>query len=317
MRELSEYLKSERLKLGLTLQAVSERAHLSVGILQCIEDGNFERIGTPLLIRSFIRSYCSVLEIDVAPLLEKYESEILAFDRQDDGIQQYGIWTRSLRRKRRRGILLLLLLAMIMAAAYYGGNWLSKRKARQFDSQSKTISVYPQQELPSDLQEETATLSKADVKKERLSIPELGAATTPEAADGKTEHSEAHSVFGMPQDSHPVRSLAEGINPSEILPEDKPPAVSPEVQKHRLEIEATGKTWVKLKIDGKTARSIDLRAGDKREWEADQGIGVTVGDGAAARIMWDGRPLETAGKRGRVLRLQLPLADQPKKLKTP
>lgn len=53
MQELAELLKSERLKQGLTLPVLSERLRVSINMLEAMEKGNFERIGTPLLIRSF------------------------------------------------------------------------------------------------------------------------------------------------------------------------------------------------------------------------------------------------------------------------
>ena len=60
MQELAEFLKSERLTQGLTLPEMSERLRVSVSMLQALEEGNFERIGTALLIRSFIRSLLPV-----------------------------------------------------------------------------------------------------------------------------------------------------------------------------------------------------------------------------------------------------------------
>ena len=39
MKELAEYLKSERLKQGLALQEMSERVRVSIGMLEALEEG--------------------------------------------------------------------------------------------------------------------------------------------------------------------------------------------------------------------------------------------------------------------------------------
>jgi len=112
MQELTEYLKSERLKQGLTLKEMSEKLRVSVGMLQALEEGNYQKIGTALLIRSFIRAYCNLVGIDSQPLLDRYASEINAFDKQDDGIQRYGTWSKGLGKKSRFGVIAITFLCV-------------------------------------------------------------------------------------------------------------------------------------------------------------------------------------------------------------
>ncbi|MFP5213476.1 MAG: helix-turn-helix domain-containing protein, partial [Acidobacteriota bacterium] len=59
MKELSELLRSERQRRNLTIGDVSARTCLSPGVLEALEAGEYERIGAPILIRGFVRAYCS------------------------------------------------------------------------------------------------------------------------------------------------------------------------------------------------------------------------------------------------------------------
>lgn len=121
MRELAEYLKSERLKRGLTLDDVSRKVSLSSNILGAMEEGAFEKIGTPLLIRRFIVLYCSALGIDPTELLEKYAAEINSINMQREGIERYSRSQEAFRSKAPwRPILFVIALALVASAIYAG-----------------------------------------------------------------------------------------------------------------------------------------------------------------------------------------------------
>jgi cytoskeletal protein RodZ len=315
MKEISELLKSERLRQGRTLEDVSEQAHVSINMLQLLEEAQYERIGTPLLIRSFIKAYCSALGVDPVPLLEQHEREILTYDRQGDGIKQYGVWTKAFRRKGRKGRVFFLLLILIVVAALYGGGaWFSRSKARLASAPGVTRGIYTQNELPADLREGAAA-TRADESKDATATPADQATKSPE---GVTENKiDAPVVVGKAPDSDPAKSDAEGANPAEVLAEDKPKIASRETSKHRLEVEAAQETWIQIKIDGKKVQNATLRSGEKREWEAENNMQIVVGKGASVALKWDGQAVATKAKPGRILRIKLPLSEPAKKPATP
>lgn len=317
MKELSELLKSERLKQGLTLQAVSERAHVSVNMLQSLEEEQYDRIGTPLLIRSFIKAYCDALGIDHVPLLESREVEILSYDRQDEGIRRYGVCVKALHQRGRKGILLFSILALAVVAALYGGAWLSKSKGRLSGIRGATGGIYSQQELPTDLQEGAAGPSGDETMKEASTNIDQSAKLPAEVSDDKTEKADAPAVVGKATDQQAAKLGTEGANPAEVLVEDKPKPASQELHKHHLEVEAAQKTWIQVKIDGKKVQNAMLRAGDKREWEAENNMQIVVGNGGGVSFKWDGQPLGAMGKPGRILRLRLPNSEPARKPANP
>lgn len=274
MQELAELLKSERLKQGLTLPAMSERLRVSVSMLQALEEGNYERIGTSLLIRSFVRSYCRVVGLDCEALLEKYEAEIRAYDLQEQGIQRYGRWSRGLRRKARLGVFTIVLFGIVVVALIYGGAWFWKFRLHSNAPQSLTTSGYPQQDLPSDLSDKTAP------------------APARESAAGADKG---------------VRS-APTVRATDILPEspEKPAAAAPSMEKHQFGVEATQKTWVQVTMDDKSTQNAMLEPGEMREWEAEKSVKIVIGNAGGVRMKWDGRPVEIPAKPGSVIRFSLP-----------
>lgn len=325
MKELSQLLKSERLKQGLSLKAASERAHVSINVLEALENEQYEQIGTPLLIRSFIKAYCSALGIDPIPLLEQYENDIRSYDRQDEGIKRYGVWVKALHKRGRKGVLLVLVLVLGVVVALYGGTWLSKTKARLSGGPGTVGGIYSQQELPPDLRETTPAPppaqsdAKKDLKKDVPAVSEDTPKPLPDASAAKAEKPDAPAVVGKAADSSAPKAGAESANPAEVLVDDKPKSEQPQEvsSTHHLTMEATQKTWIQVKVDGKKVQKGMLHPGEKREWDAENNVQLVVGNGGGVTIKWDGKQVGTGARSGRILRLHLSGAESSKKTGTP
>ncbi len=314
---ISEYLKAERQKQGLTLKDVSERARLSVSVLQALEDGQYEQIGTPLLIRSFIRSYCMALGVDPTPLLEEHRTQIQASDRLDTSIHRYARWMQALRQRRRIGLYTVLLAVVVLVGSLYGGAWVARKKSLLIPSQDMSATGFPQPELPPDLQKNAAAppAVNPEVRKEMPS-GEPGGQGTVELGGQKVEKMEPSTGAAKPGELSSTGHSAEATASAGAASEEKPSDTTPESPPHRFEIEAEKKTWVEVRIDNvKTRHKAMLQPGEKREWEADDTLYVVVGNGGGVRMKWDGKSLDSLGKPGRVLRLRLPLAETPRKEK--
>jgi len=74
----------------------------------------------------------------------------------------------------------------------------------------------------------------------------------------------------------------------------------------RLEIEATGNSWMDIEADGKGVISEVLRAGENRTFEANEGFRVdSIGNPAAVNLKLNGVPIPTLGRAGQVVRNRL------------
>jgi len=332
MSELGESLKSEREMQGLTLRDVFERTRISVGVLKNLEEGNYERIGTPLLVRSFIRKYCSALGIDPEPMLEGHGAEILACDRQPEGIQEYRRLTLSFAHKGRKWVLMAVVLAIVIIAGIVGGGWIAQKRAKLSLSQSKTKEIIAQQELPSDLPGAVSKAENEATGAEPAEQPEPIAKSAPtetepvQVPEIKEQSIEAsmHDVpdSGSPaaaqEEPKPVTSAAvredqaisspavaaQSIEASETLSQQDQPV--PQVEAHLLSAEASQDVWVQVRIDDKHTFNALMKAGDKREWKAEEDVRIVVGNAGGITMKWDGKPLKSLGKSGEVMRFRLP-----------
>lgn len=307
MKELAEYLKSERVKQGVTLKEMSERVRVSIVMLEALEEGQYERIGTGLLIRSFLRAYCGVLGIDPQPLLEKYSSSIVAVDQQDEGIRRFGRWSKSFKKKNRIGIFTLLLLGIAAMGVIYGGVLFWKSREDSGVSQSLKTSGYPQEELPSDLSGKVGKGVGQDSGTGSVSPVEKTNQAPNEAAGGKSEKARAGVILKSQEGTPPKPSTTES-GAAGRLPEgtERPGTPAPGAEKHVFSVEATQKTWIQVVSDDKNTRNVMLEAGDTHQWEADKTVKVVVGNAGGIRMKWDGRAVEVPARAGSVIRFSLP-----------
>jgi cytoskeleton protein RodZ len=297
MKELGDILKGERLKQKLTLGDVSETTHISISMLRSLEEGNYELIGTPLLIRGFVKSYSTALGIDSAPLLEKYEQEILGYDRMEEAIQRYGVWSKSFHHKNRVGILVVLLATVVLVAVVSGGAWLYNKKVLQSVQQDLKTAAYPQQEFPPDLREAASGL-KAQASGGAKDISNQVAAGARDLKSPAPATPDVSSQASL-QDKSSAGSVAENTQLASTGEAQPNPM-------HRLEVDAARKCWVRVTIDGKNVHEETLEPGDKRTWDAREKIDVILGNAEGTSLKWDGQPVKMGASKGGVLRVKLP-----------
>lgn len=301
MKELGEQLRAERESQGLSQVDLARKAGISTSVLRSIEDGRLEWIGTPMLIRGFIRNYCNALGLDPAPLLEKYSSAILSLDQQERGIQRYRLWNVAFRVKRRLGVFSLAFIGLIVVVALYSAVWISNRQGSWMGSPQAGKDGYPQEELPVDLSKRVPQLPPAGI------APVLPSET--DKSMGPAHERSAAAVQGPektvsgPDAGSAAVPAPRGQNPQESV---QPPESSPVVRKHMLTVEVPEWNWIKVKIDGKGGKSIGLEAGKKQTWEVENNVQVVMGNMPGIHVTWDERPVRLPEKSGKVMRFTLP-----------
>ncbi len=316
MRELAEYLKSERLKRGLTLEDISRQVTLSKNVLHAMEEGAFEKIGTPLLIRRFIASYCSALGIDSSELLEKHAAEINSINLQRAGIERYSRSQDAFRPKSRKKLLLALISFAVIASAIYWCLLLYENRKSVGSLQSLRTEGYPQQEIPPDLSGKSSLVVQSQLSNEVNSE-----GTDPSARDGSQERET--SMAGTPSGEFPSEQPAPEMDPvnekNHAGSAQTPPAravgtaaaaedarTREERAGNLLSVQATQEAWIQVIIDGTTTESMLMKAGDSREWAAGESVQVVLGNSAGVRMQWNGQPLNLSGRPGAVMRFRLP-----------
>ena len=256
MKELGEYLKSERLKQGLTLEALFERTRISIRVLEALEEGEFEKVGTPILLRGFLKAYCREVGIDSEPILVEYDRKICDYDCSPDSIRRFESWTKPARRRSPMGIYFIFLLVVGLFGALFASDWVSKRKALLSSApESMRTDAYPQQELLSDFPQSGTPSQQPEVKEEALvenqgipvgkeevatqpvpqSPPVMPAGKTPVFDKKATEQTPVPKSDTVAKRSQESPALSESFEEGDILPEEEgesqtKPAPSEDVQ---------------------------------------------------------------------------------------
>ncbi len=333
MKEIADFLKSERLERDLTLRSVSERSGVSIDMLDLFERCDLERLGSALLVRYIIRGYCGALEIDPQPVLDKAAPDLDNLNFQELGIKKYAVQVKLLRKKRRRMNASLLLFAVATAAVLYAGTWISEQRARLY-APVPAERILSQEELPPELVQKLATaepqhndsetpaaapgnepLAKvgADTREADRAImqAEKNLQETTETAGKAEEPAEplAQEDTGeMTAEAQPSPDMPRVAisNSMEAVAEDKPAEPVPEPKSYVFAVEADAKTWVQVRIDDRHIRSAMLYPGDKREWSARKGMQVVIGNAGGVSMKWDEQPINAPREAGRVLRFKLP-----------
>ena len=65
-------LQAERIKQSLSIEDVARRMHLSVGILQAIEENNFDDITAPIFVKGYLRAYAKIVFLDEDEMIQQY-----------------------------------------------------------------------------------------------------------------------------------------------------------------------------------------------------------------------------------------------------
>lgn len=67
-----ERLQAARIQQGLSLDDVANRMHLSVNILESIEDNDFDEITAPIFVKGYLRAYARIVGLDEDEMIQLY-----------------------------------------------------------------------------------------------------------------------------------------------------------------------------------------------------------------------------------------------------
>ncbi len=75
MNSIGTVLKEARAKKAISLEEVHTKIKIHPRVLQLLEDGKFDRLPSPIFVKSFLRSYAEFLELSPEELIQTYEKE--------------------------------------------------------------------------------------------------------------------------------------------------------------------------------------------------------------------------------------------------
>ena len=263
---LCQKIREARIANKLSLESVSGHLHISVRILEAIEEGKPGDGPSPVFFRGLVRNYCQFLDLDKTEIVEKIDN-LLKVEDPDDELN-----TKSLRpvfaskesHPTRNAFTILVVLL---------GGYLF-------------YSIYFVQE-PFFFGEDNATNPEQ-------TIVEVEAVTEQEQTVVAKIQETVLVVDSPPEEPE---------NSAEVSTVDQKPTETPEniesqivqtpAEPLTLEVEASEGTWVSISVDGKEIEDYRIEADEIQQWEAKDNYLLIIGNTQVVRVLLNGREIET------------------------
>jgi len=302
-------LQAARIERGIALEDLANQMHLSVGILESLENNRFEDITAPIFVKGYLRSYARIVELDEGEILELYVSEYMESDPPISSTTTSAALPS--RRRRRSGLwrwwLILLLIALALGAWWYQRS-LQTAETISLDAASEPPAVAPGQQTGA-VAGPAAGLS-GEVAQRLEQLPPLQAGELPireemvpppqapaeQPAEAMPEPAEATAV------DRPVETAAQEVTaePPPAVAEPAPtPQQTPAAQDsgQPLQLRVTADTWADIRdASGRKLVYDLLRAGRRLELDGEPPLRLFFGNGRGVELRWNGQVIELENK---------------------
>ena len=260
---LGSKIRDTRISNNLSLESVSGRLHISVKILEAIEEGKPENGPTPVFFRGLVRTYCQFLELDKENFIDKIDNQLrLHSEKQKTDIKPLKPVFNSKDSFPKRNLLTLLVI-------FFGGSLMFfiyiNQKTIENNSDNLTI-----QNLE----------SEKDITERQ-----------------KTENLNKNIPDKNSKNETPVVSSQKNTNltNTDILPKIvRKNSLSNEIKEPlTLEVEASEATWISLAVDNFATQDHRIKADEIHQWVANNNFILTIGNTNVVRVLLNGREIET------------------------
>tara|TARA_B110000116_G_scaffold128312_1_gene111289 strand:- start:304 stop:1227 length:924 start_codon:yes stop_codon:yes gene_type:complete len=263
---LCQKIREARIANKLSLESVSGHLHISVRILEAIEEGKPEDGPSPVFFRGLVRNYCQFLDLDKTEIVEKIDN-LLKVEDPDNELN-----TKSLRpvfeskeshpTRNAFTILVVLLGGYLFYSIYF------VQEPFFFGEDNATNP------------EQTIVEVEAVTEQEQTVVAKIQ--ETVLVVDSPPEE---------PENSAEVSTVDQ--KPTETTENIEPEIVQTPAEPLTLEVEASEGTWVSISVDGKEIEDYRIEADEIQQWEAKDNYLLIIGNTQVVRVLLNGREIET------------------------
>ena len=271
-------LKTERERLGLSRDQVTERTRMRAAVVEAIENEAWGALPPPVFVRGFLRSYAKVLGLSPETVIDLYGK---CAPPEPPG--QVPRPEPSGRAWRRAGLVLLLLI--VLAALY--GVWMSYPSLKESPGPRETEKT-----------EKEAASQTVPAEKEVPPVPSPPAAASPTPVRVAEEPPKKEPA--------PVQSAVQEAPPSPKEVESPPRDQAHEDGWLSLTGIVKERTWLRIRIDGSEEKEYLLQPGSRPQWRGKESFYMLIGNAGGIDFDLNGKRLGHLGNPGQVIRLTLP-----------
>lgn len=282
-KEVGLYLKQCRQEKGVSLNDISEVTKISPQLLRAIEEGQWEKLYSSFFLVNFLKAYCRVVGIPCDHAVRCAEKFFSPIDKK-----RAESYRKLLARRRpilinRGKIAFYVSVIFISMLMLFGGLFFSNRTERPPKIVNKL---------------ESHTEVPQEVVKALKIAPEVDSSRSGSSQQSGDVSKETVKPSGSSYASSTVPPKTE---------QNKIVEAGVSMTVHRLIVEATGETWVKVWTDDSdTPVSMLMTEGERVEFEVKERAKVRLSNAARAKIIWDDQVFERLGRKGRQVTLSFP-----------
>tara|TARA_Y100001970_G_C14161683_1_gene818909 strand:+ start:49 stop:1026 length:978 start_codon:yes stop_codon:yes gene_type:complete len=263
LEDFGSKIRATRIANNLSLESVSGHLHISVKILEAIEEGNPEKGPTPVFFRGLVRTYCQFLELDKTEFIDKIEKKLKDHgDEEKINIENLKPVFNVKESFPIRNVLTFLVIFLGGFIIYY---FFSPQTKFDENFDNATIKKIVSEEIPSEKEIKTNILQKTQ-------------------EESSKKENKINSSIETKKISN-VKKLPEKVKILSPTNENYEPLT--------LEVEASEGTWISVAIDNSETRDYRIGADEIQQWVAKKNFLLTIGNTNAVRILLNGREIET------------------------
>jgi cytoskeleton protein RodZ len=263
---VGQYLRQEREKKDISLQAVAKVTRITQENLEALERDDFRAISASVFARGFLRTYASFLGLDPQEVIFRYDSQIDLLKISPKIKESTPAEDHSPLFKY---IVFLSFIVMGVAIGYY-----FFQRVPSPPPQPPPLATVPPPPAPTVQPPPPPRSAPPEIAHQEAVLP-------PEKEKKQTEKLPA---------SAPVTKEEE----------------KPKERRHILKVVATEKTWLRIKADDQPAVEALLQPKETASWSARRRFDITIGNAGGVEIFFNGVSQGILGKSGEVINLVLP-----------
>ena len=266
LQSLGEKIREVRVSKNLSLESVSGHLHIPIKFLRALEEGNPEKVSTPVFIRGLARAYCNFLGMEETGISEKID-RLLKPESPNEHLnlktlRPVQVIKESHPVRNTLTVLILVIGGYLFYSLYFSQIPFLPIINNETQTEAPVVETEPEIEP---LQKITSAIKEPVITAETPSV--------------------------IPEVSNEVALTVE--KQAEIHGKIKPKVVQNPVETLVLEVETSEETWISIAVDGKETKDVLIRAEDIHQWEAKRQYLLTLGNTQVLRVLLNGREIET------------------------
>ncbi|MGE3537484.1 MAG: helix-turn-helix domain-containing protein [Candidatus Tectimicrobiota bacterium] len=282
---LGAYLRQERERRQISLQAIAAATKIQLKFLEALENDAYDQLPAVPFVVGFLRAYAQHIALDPDTILTAYRSLQQTPETSDEGRPSVDVPAPAAAPFPRARVLTLLLV-LVLGAGLGVYEW---RRGRQAQS--------PVTAFPAPPEHLVKPAAPSLPQSTQSAPPEPAVASVPPAAASAPAAPEPPSVT-------PAAETARSASGATAPPPAQPAGGSAAEQTSMLvlQAQALADTWLRIEIDGQKQQSLLLNSGKSLQWEAHERFRLTIGNARGTRLALNGQAIALPAGRSNVIR---------------